>query len=77
MLSKKEAFDTGIKLLSEMHGLLHDKKVYNNTEETCRILSNMEYMAYNPDRGIAGNILIDNGETIFNKDIQIKWTTRR
>jgi hypothetical protein len=52
-LSKEQTFDEGIKLLMEMHGLLHDKKVYKNTgdtiynflwdklkEETCKIISN-------------------------------------
>jgi hypothetical protein len=54
-LSKEQTFDKGIKLLIEMHGLLHDKKVYKNTEdtiynclwnrlkeETCKIISNKE-----------------------------------
>jgi hypothetical protein len=53
LLSKKETFEDGVKLLLEMHGLLHDKKVYNNSEETiynrlwenlkeetCKIISN-------------------------------------
>jgi hypothetical protein len=34
LLSKKDTFDNGIELLFEMHGLLHDKKVYNSREET-------------------------------------------
>ena len=55
LLSKKETFDNGIKLLLEMHGLLHDNKVYNSNnitiynklwenlkEETCRIMSYKE-----------------------------------
>jgi len=54
-LSKQNTFEKGIKLLLEMHGLLHDKKVYNITnetyyyklwenlkEETCRIISKKE-----------------------------------
>jgi hypothetical protein len=55
LLSKKETFGNGVELLVEMHGLLHDKKVYNNNEETiynklwenlkeetCKIISNKE-----------------------------------
>jgi hypothetical protein len=54
LLSKGQTFDDGIKLLLEMHGLLHDKKIYNNmdtfynklwenlNEETCKIISNKE-----------------------------------
>jgi hypothetical protein len=34
LLSKEETFDDGIRLLMEMHGLLHDKKVYKNNDET-------------------------------------------
>jgi hypothetical protein len=34
LLSKEQTFDDGIKLLLEMHGLLHDKKVYNGKAET-------------------------------------------
>jgi hypothetical protein len=54
-LSKEQTFDQGINLLMEMHGLLHDKKVYkytndtiydmlwNNLKEwTCKIISNKE-----------------------------------
>ena len=54
-LSKQNTFEKGIKLLMEMHGLLHDKKVYNITketynsklwenlkEETCKIISKKE-----------------------------------
>jgi hypothetical protein len=91
LLSKKETFDNGIKLLLEMHGLLHDKKVYNNNEETiynklwknlkeetCKIISNKEtsvlWNIWHITRieDIVGNILINNGETIFNDDIQKK-----
>jgi hypothetical protein len=62
-LSKEQLFDKGIDLLMEMHGLLHDKKVYESTtdtiyntlwnnlkEEICKIISNMECLAYNPNR---------------------------
>jgi transcriptional regulator NrdR family protein len=55
LLSKEQTFDDGIKLLLEMHGLLHDKKVYadnvetfynnlweNLNEETYNIISNKE-----------------------------------
>jgi hypothetical protein len=55
LLAKEETFDNGIKLLLEMHSLLHDKKVYNNNdetiynklwenlkEETCKIMSYKE-----------------------------------
>jgi hypothetical protein len=55
LLLKEQTFDDGIKLLLEMHSLLHDKKIgidnretfYNNlwenlNEETCRIISNKE-----------------------------------
>jgi hypothetical protein len=55
LLSKEQTFSDGIKLLLEMHGLLHDKKVCNNNvetfynnlwenlnEETCKIISNKE-----------------------------------
>jgi hypothetical protein len=54
-LSKEQTFDQGIISLMEMHGLLHDKKVYKNAndtiyntlwnnlkEETCKIISNKE-----------------------------------
>jgi len=54
-LSKQNTFEKGIKLLLEMHCLLHDKKVYNITketyyyklwenlkEETCKIISKKE-----------------------------------
>jgi hypothetical protein len=54
-LSDKNIFDKGIELLLEMHGLMHDKKVYKNTietyydflwanlkEETCKIISTKE-----------------------------------
>jgi len=54
-LSKQNTFEKGVKLLLEMHSLLHDKKVYNITketyyhklwenlkEETCRIISKKE-----------------------------------
>jgi hypothetical protein len=34
LLSKGETFDDGIKLLLDMHNILHDKKVYNSKEET-------------------------------------------
>jgi hypothetical protein len=30
-LSKEQTFDDGIKLLLEMHGIFHDKKVYKTT----------------------------------------------
>ena len=91
LLSKEETFDSGIKLLLEMHSILHDKKVYkskdetiynilweNLKEETCKIISSKEtsilwniwHIARIED--IAGNILINNGETVFNKDIQTK-----
>ena len=33
-LSKEETFETGIKLLLDMHSILHDKKVYNSKEDT-------------------------------------------
>jgi hypothetical protein len=55
LLSKEQTFDDGIKLLLEMHSLLHDKKIftdvaetfYNNlwenlNVETCKIISNKE-----------------------------------
>jgi hypothetical protein len=90
-LSKEETFDDGIKLLLEMHGILHDKKVYkgkdetiynilwdNLKEETCKKISGKEtsilWNIWHISRieDIAGNILINNGETIFNKDIQTK-----
>jgi len=54
-LSKQNTFEKGIKLLLEMHSLLHDKKVYNITketyyyklwenlkEDTCKIISKKE-----------------------------------
>ena len=54
-LSNQKTFAKGIKLLLEMHGLLHDKKVYktaaetfydnlweNMKEETCKVISNKE-----------------------------------
>jgi hypothetical protein len=54
-LSKEKTFEDGIKLLLEMHSLLHDKKVYkisddtiynklwnNLKEETCKIISKSE-----------------------------------
>ena len=91
LLSKKETFDNGIKLLLEMHGLLHDKKVYNNKDrtiytnlwenlkgETCKITSHKEtsilWDIWHITRieDITGNILINNGETIFNEDIRNK-----
>jgi hypothetical protein len=91
LLSKKENFDNGVKLLLEMHGLLHDKKVYNNDketiygklwetlkEETCKIISNKEtsisWNIWHITRieDIVGNILINNGETIFNDYVQKK-----
>jgi hypothetical protein len=34
LLSKAETFDDGIKLLLDMHSILHDKKVYNSKEDT-------------------------------------------
>jgi hypothetical protein len=34
LLSKKETFDDGIKLLLDMHSILHDKKVYTSKKET-------------------------------------------
>ena len=95
LLSKEETFDSGIKLLLEMHSILHDKKVYkskdetiynilweNLKEETCKIISSKEtsilwniwHIARIED--IAGNILINNGETVFNKDIQTKLNIR-
>lgn len=55
LLSKEETFDDGIKLLLDMHSILHDKKVYNIKEktnynklwenlkdETCKIITNKE-----------------------------------
>ena len=55
LLSKEETFNDGIKLLLDMHSILHDKKVYNNkddtiynvlwdnlTNETCKIITNKE-----------------------------------
>ncbi len=55
LLSKEETFKKGIQLLFEMHGLLHDKKVYqsnidtlynklweNLKAETCKIISYKE-----------------------------------
>ena len=95
LLSKEETFGSGIKLLLEMHSILHDKKVYkskdetiynilweNLKEETCKIISSKEtsilwniwHIARIED--IAGNILINNGETVFNKDIQTKLNIR-
>jgi hypothetical protein len=54
-LSKEETFNDGIKLLLDMHSILHDKKVYNNKEntiynvlwenlknETCKIITSKE-----------------------------------
>ena len=54
-LSKKETFNDGIKLLLDMHSILHDKKVYgkkedtlynklwkNLTKETCKIITKKE-----------------------------------
>ena len=54
-LSKEETFNEGIKLLLDMHSILHDKKVYckkedtlynklwkNLTKETCKIITNKE-----------------------------------
>jgi hypothetical protein len=56
LLSKRETFDGGIKLLLEMHGILHDKKIYkgkdetiynilweNLKEETCKIISSKKH----------------------------------
>jgi hypothetical protein len=34
LLSKEETFDNGIKLLLDMHSILHDKKVYKSSEDT-------------------------------------------
>jgi hypothetical protein len=34
LLSKAETFDDGIKLLLDMHSILHDKKVYTSKEDT-------------------------------------------
>jgi hypothetical protein len=34
LLSREETFDDGIKLLLDMHSILHDKKVYNSKKET-------------------------------------------
>ena len=34
LLSKEDTFNDGIKLLLDMHGMLHDKKVYKKTEDT-------------------------------------------
>jgi len=55
LLSKEETFNEGIKLLLDMHSILHDKKVYNNKEdtiynvlwknlpnETCKIITSKE-----------------------------------
>ena len=91
LLSKENTFDSGIKLLLEMHGLLHDKKVYKGhsdtvydklwedlNETTCRIISKQEtsiaWDLWHITRieDIVGNILINNGDTIFNNDIQAK-----
>jgi hypothetical protein len=54
-LTTEKTFDKGIELLLEMHGLLHDKKIYKNIvetyyntlwgdlkEETCKIISSKE-----------------------------------
>jgi len=87
-LSKEETFDNGIILLKEMHGLLHNGKVYNYPDETlydklwknlsaetCKIISNKEtsilWNIWHITRieDIAGNILISNGDTIFNDEI--------
>ncbi|HCC37290.1 MAG TPA: hypothetical protein DEQ14_06540 [Treponema sp.] len=91
LLSKEATFDAGIKLLLEMHSLLHDKKVYqsnddtlynalwkNLSDETCKIMSNIEtsilWNIWHITRieDIAGNILINNSETVFNKDLKTK-----
>ena len=91
LLSKEKTFDNGIKLLLEMHSLLHDKKVYKNIndtiydklwenleEKTCKIISSQEtsilWNIWHITRieDIVGNILIKNGETIFNNDVQVK-----
>jgi hypothetical protein len=90
-LSKEQTFDDGIKLLLEMHGILHDKKVYKNNdetvydifwenlkEETCKKISNkgtsILWNIWHITRieDIVGNILINNSETIFDKEIQTK-----
>jgi hypothetical protein len=55
LLSSQKTFHDGIKLLLEMHSLLHDKKVYKINsetffdslwddlpEETCRVISDKE-----------------------------------
>ena len=55
LLSKEETFNDGIKLLLNMHSILHDKKVYNNKDdtiynvlwenlknETCKIITSKE-----------------------------------
>jgi hypothetical protein len=55
LLSKEQTFDNGIKLLIEMHGLLHDRKISGNNietfydilwenlkEETCKLISKKE-----------------------------------
>ena len=55
LLSKAETFNDGIRLLLDMHSMLHDKKVYKNNEETiyntlwvnlknetCKIITNKE-----------------------------------
>ena len=91
LLSKEETFKKGIQLLFEMHGLLHDKKVYqsnidtlynklweNLKTETCKIISYKEttilWDIWHITRieDIAANILINNGETVFNNEIQTK-----
>ncbi|GHU33594.1 hypothetical protein FACS1894172_12410 [Spirochaetia bacterium] len=90
-LSKEQTLDDGIKLFFEMHGILHDKKVYKNNdetlydilwknlkEETCKKISNKEtsilWDIWHITRieDIVGNILINNSETIFDKEIQTK-----
>ena len=39
-LSKEETFNDGIKLLLDMHSILHDKKVYSKKEDTLDLFDN-------------------------------------
>lgn len=60
LLSKKQTFNDGIQLAMEMHGLLHDKKVYKNTVKT--IYDNLW-----------DNLKNETGKIITNKETSILW----
>jgi hypothetical protein len=60
LLSREETFDDGIKLLLDMHSILHDKKVYKSKEDTI----------YNR---LWENLKSETCKTITKKETSILW----